>query len=82
VYAPVSGTYRIAFYAYSEPDQNRVEIDNVKLIEKSLATVPGVVTGATLTPAALGATQATLAFTAPVVTAAGEALTQITAIDV
>ena len=82
VYAPVSGKYRIAFYAYSEPNQHRVEIDNVKLIEKSLAVVPGVVTDATLTPAAMGATQATVAFTAPVVTAAGETLTQITAIDV
>lgn len=82
VYAPVSGTYRIAFYAYSEPDQHRVEIDNVKLIEKSPATVPGEVTDVTLMPAAMGANEATLAFTAPAVTAAGEALNEITAIDV
>ena len=82
VYAATSGKYRLAFYAYSEPEQHRVEIDNVKLIEKSFKGVPAEVTGTVLTPAALGANQATLTFTAPTVTAAGEALGQITAIDV
>jgi len=82
VYAATSGTYRLAFYAYSEPNQHRVEIDNVKLIEKALKGVPGEVTDATLTPADLGANQATVAFTAPIVNAAGETLEQITAIDV
>lgn len=82
VYAATSGKYRLAFYAYSEPNQHRVEIDNVKLIEKSPAGVPGEVTAATLTPAAMGATQATLSFTAPVMTAAGDPLGQISAIDV
>ena len=82
VYAATSGTYRLAFYAYSEPEQHRVEIDNVKLIEKSSKGVPGEVTGLVLTPADLGANEATLAFTAPAVTAAGETLSEITAIDV
>ncbi len=82
VYAAVSGTYRLAFYAYSEPEQHRVEIDNVKLIEKSSKGVPGEVTDVVLTPADLGANEATLAFTAPAVTAAGETLSEITAIDV
>ena len=82
VYAATSGKYRIAFYAYSDPDQHRVEIDNVKLIEKAPKGVPGEVTDVVLTPAALGANEATLTFTAPVVTAAGETLSEITAIDV
>jgi len=82
VYAATSGKYRLAFYAYSDPDQHRVEIDNVKLIEKSPKGVPGQVTDVTLTPAAMGAAQATLSFTAPAVTAAGETLEQITAIEV
>ena len=82
VYAATSGKYRLAFYAYSDPEQHRVEIDNVKLIEKAPKGVPAEVTDAVLTPAAMGATQATLAFTAPTVTAAGEALDEITAIDV
>ena len=82
VYAATSGKYRLAFYAYSEPEQHRVEIDNVKLIEKSSKGVPGEVTGVVLTPADLGATEATLAFTAPTVNAAGEALSELTAIDV
>ena len=82
VYAATSGKYRLAFYAYSEPNQHRVEIDNVKLVEKSPKGVPGEVTDAVLAPAAMGACEATLAFTAPAVTAAGEALEQITAIDV
>ena len=82
VYAATSGKYRLAFYAYSEPEQHRVEIDNVKLIEKSSKGVPGEVTGVVLTPADLGATEATLAFTAPTVNAAGEALNELTAIDV
>lgn len=82
VYAATSGTYRLAFYAYSEPEQHRVEIDNVKLIEKSSKGVPGEVTGLVLTPTDLGANEATLAFTAPAVTAAGETLSEITAIDV
>ncbi len=82
VYTATSGTYRLAFYAYSEPEQHRVEIDNVKLVEKSLKGVPGEVGDVVLTPADLGVNQATLAFTAPVVTAAGETLSEITAIDV
>ena len=82
VYAATSGTYRLAFYAYSEPEQHRVEIDNVKLIEKSSKGVPGEVTNVTLTPADLGANEATLAFTAPAVNAAGETLSELTAIDV
>lgn len=82
VYAATSGKYRLAFYAYSEPEQHRVEIDNVKLIEKSSKGVPGEVTGVVLTPADLGATEATLAFTAPTVNAAGETLSELTAIDV
>ena len=82
VYAATSGKYRLAFYAYSAPDQHRVEIDNVKLIEKAPKGVPGEVTDVVLTPAAQGATQATLAFNAPMVTAAGEPLSEITSIDV
>lgn len=82
VYAATSGKYRLAFYAYSEPEQHRVEIDNVKLIEKSSKGVPGEVTGVVLTPADLGASEATLAFTAPTVNAAGETLNELTAIDV
>ena len=82
VYAATSGKYRLAFYAYSDPNQHRVEIDNVKLVEKSLKGVPAEVTNAVLTPAAMGANAATLTFTAPTVTAAGEVLTQISAIDV
>jgi len=82
VYASTSGTYRLAFYAYSDPEQHRVEIDNVKLIEKAPKGVPGEVTNAVLTPAAMGDTQATLTFTAPDVNAAGEALDELSAIDV
>ena len=82
VYAATSGKYRLAFYAYSEPNQHRVEIDNVKLIEKSPKGVPGEVTDAVLTPAEQGANAATLTFTAPTVTAAGETLSEITAIDI
>lgn len=62
--------------------EHRVEIDNVKLIEKSPKGVPGEVTDVVLTPADLGALQATLTFTAPAITAAGETLNEITAIDV
>ena len=54
----------------------------MKLIEKSSKGVPGEVTDVVLTPADLGANEATLAFTAPAVTAAGETLSEITAIDV
>lgn len=82
VYAATSGKYRLAFYAYSAPDQHRVEIDNVKLIEKAPKGVPGEVTDVILSPAAQGATLATLAFNAPTVTAAGEPLSEITSIDV
>ena len=82
VYAATSGKYRLAFYAYSEPNQHRVEIDNVKLVEKSLKGVPAEVADAVLTPAAMGANAATLTFTAPTQTAAGGELAQITAIDV
>ena len=82
LYANETGKYRIAFYAYSEPNQHRVEIDNVFITEKTLKTVPGAATSLAVTPAEQGELKADLAFNAPALTADDQTLADLTAVDI
>jgi len=75
IYVKASGTYRLGFYAYSEAQSHRIDIDNVLLTDISAATVPGQSTALTVTPAERGGMAATVAFTAPSLTANDETLT-------
>ena len=44
---PEGGTYRLGFYAYSEPKQHRVESDNVEITDAGSDKAPGPVEGLT-----------------------------------
>lgn len=77
-----SGTFRLAFYAYSAPNGHRVEVDDITITETSVKGVPAKVQGLALTRGDKGALSATLAFKAPDVTAAGDALASHMGIDV
>ncbi len=74
MYVKASGEFRLAFYAYSEANMHRIDIDNVRVTEVSAKGVPAHVGNATLTPGDKGALSASLAFTASTLTAADEAL--------
>lgn len=76
------GNYRLGFYAYSQPQMHRIDIDNVYVTDVSSAGVPGAVTDLNVIPAELGAMSATLSFAAPDVTAADVALSSNVDINV
>lgn len=71
-----SGEFRLAFYAYSEANMHRIDVDNVKITEVSDVNVPGAIGNLSLTPGDKGALSATLSFTAPSVTAGDAELTE------
>jgi len=77
---PADGTYRLAFYAYSEPWQHRVEVDNIYITEKMSTAAPGMVTELSVTAGEAGALTATVTGVAPAVTAGGTELSQLTSI--
>lgn len=79
---PSDGQYRIGFYAYSEPNMHRIDIDNVAITEVSSVSVPGEVTNLTVTPGAKGAKTATVAFDTPTVDAGGSPLAELASIAI
>lgn len=76
------GTYYLGYYAYSDPDQHRIEVDNVKLTELGPSTIPADITALTAQAATDGSLSATLQFTAPSLDADGQSLGELTAIDI
>lgn len=76
------GIYYIGFHAVSDANKGNLTIDNVKIGAPVLLAVPGEVTKLTVTRADKGALSATVAFTAPILNAKGEALAEITSIEV
>ena len=77
-----SGEYYLGLYAYSAPDQIRVEVDDISITEVSSADVPNPVTGLQATAAELGALQATVSFTTPTLTAGETTLEELTTINI
>lgn len=77
-----SGEYYLGLYAYSAPDQIRVEVDDISITEVSSADVPNPVTSLQATAAELGALQATVSFTTPTLTAGETTLEELTTINI
>ncbi len=69
-----TGTYYIAFYSFSQANQNRFEIDDVSIVERSTTLVPGDVTHLSATAAPHGALQGTIRFQLPTLTASNDIL--------
>lgn len=82
LYVKDSGTFRLGFYAYSEAQMHRIDIDDVKITEVSSKDVPAQVEGLQLTPGDKGAMKAGLSFTAPKTTAADAPLDRHMTIDI
>lgn len=74
VFVKADGNYRLGFYAYSQPNMHRIDIDNVYITDVASAGVPGAVTNLNVAPAERGVMSADLSFVAPAVTATDEAL--------
>lgn len=72
-----AGAYHIAFYAYSEPDQHRVEVDNIQLVEIGPSSLPASVTNLSAVADDKGSLQATIQFTTPMVALNGESLSSL-----
>ncbi len=71
---PESGEWHIGFYAYSEPNTHRVQIDDVIVNYVSSALVPGEVTDLTIVAGEKASKNATISFVTPAVSILGEAL--------
>ena len=82
LYVKASGTFRLGFYAYSEAQMHRIDIDDVKITEVSVKGVPAHVDHLRLTPGDKGGMTASLSFVAPQTTAADETLARPLSIDV
>ena len=82
--ATASANYFIGFHfkTVDDPFSNRLYLKSIVLKETADQSVPGSVTNLTVTPAAMGALQATVAFVAPTKNISNKALSSITKIDV
>lgn len=82
--ATASGDHFIGFHfkTVGDPLSNRLYLKSIVVKETADQSVPGSVTNLTVTPAAMGALQATVAFVAPTVSINGGDLTSITKIEV
>ena len=76
------GNYRMAIHALSDADQGYITVDDIYIIEGTKFTAPAAATDIVVTPAPLGALQATIAFVAPTQTFRGETLGSIDRIEV
>lgn len=77
-----AGNYRMAIHALSDADQGYITVDDIYIIEGTKFTAPAASTDITITPAPLGALQATISFVAPTKTYRGETLNSIDSIEV
>lgn len=77
-----SGTYYIGFHGISDADKYYLYVDDISVSAPTAATAPGVCTDITITPDAAGALKANVAFKAPAVDLAGNALAAITKVEV
>ena len=76
------GTYHLGYYAYSDPDQHRIEVDNILLTDIGPATIPDNISDLSGTAGDEGALTATLQFLTPDKCANGEALDALTAVHI
>lgn len=76
------GTYYIGFYAYSDPDQHRIEVDNIQITDLGPSSIPDDVVELTGVAGTQGALTATIKFRTPDKAASGEPLSELSAIDI
>jgi hypothetical protein len=81
-YIQGSGGFRLGFYAYSEANMHRIDIDNVKITEVSSKVVPGLVTNLEAAPGNNGDMKSSISFNAPKITAGDDVLTDLTGVDI
>lgn len=80
--APVDGEYNVGFYACSDADMFYLDFYGMSVEAGPLPEAPAAVANLTATPGAKGATEATIAFTAPANRMNGEALEALTKVTV
>lgn len=76
------GIYYLGFLGCSEANQGRIDLDEITVSEKTATVAPGPVTDLSITSGSKGALSATLKFTAPKITAAGDELASISNIKI
>ena len=74
IVADTTGTYYIAFYSFSQANQNRFEIDDVSVVERSTVSVPGMPTSLNVSAATKGQLSATVGFHLPTLLAGNKAI--------
>lgn len=77
-----SGNFHLGFYAYSEANQGRIEIDSVAVVEVAAALSPAPVTNLVARAGANGALNAAISFTNPSLTANGQSLTSLSSVNI
>lgn len=80
--APVDGEYNVGFYACSDADMFYLDFYGMSVEAGPLPEAPAAVANLTATPGAKGATEATIAFTAPSARMNGEALDALTKVTI
>ena len=77
-----TGNYNVGFRCTSDAGSVYLFLDSISVSAATTAQAPAAVTDLTLTPAPMGRHSVSLSFTCPVLTLGGEALTDITRVDV
>lgn len=80
--APADGEYNVAFHAISDADMFYLDFYGMSVEAGPLPEAPAAVLNLTATPGAQGATEATIAFTAPSTRLNGEALESLTKVTI
>ena len=79
---PADGIYYIGIHGISEADSYTLYVDDFKVSEGTSSAVPAAADNFDVVPAANGVKKATVSFDAPTLTAAGDALSAITKVEV
>lgn len=77
-----SGDYYVGFHGISDPAQYYLKLDNIRISEALPTTLPAAATNLTVTPDYGGALTAHIQFDVPTVDLAGNALSELTRIEV
>ena len=82
IICPADGIYYIGIHGISEADTYTLYVDDFKVSEGTSSAVPAAADNFDVVPAAKGVKKATVSFDAPSHTAAGDALSAITKVEV
>lgn len=77
-----TGNYYIGFHGISDADKYYLYVDEISVGAPTYASAPGVATDIVITPDAAGALKANVAFKAPALDFAGNALSSLTKVEV